>query len=133
MATQREYDKAHPTHASNMMEDLGLVRRAPVQTISADDTVRKATPLATGCLDYFPDALAAVAQLSLLANEKHNPGEQMQWSKHKSPGHADSLLRHLVDRGKWDTEGYAEPVRHSAEVAWRALALLQIEIEADRK
>jgi hypothetical protein len=102
------------------------------QTLSAEDAVRKATPLATGCLDYFPDALAAVAELSMLANEKHNPGEPMHWSKDKSTGHADSLLRHLVDRGKWDHAGYSKPVRHSTEVAWRALANLQIEIEAER-
>jgi hypothetical protein len=102
------------------------------QTLSPEDAVRKAIPLATGCLDYFPDALAAVAELSMLANEKHNPGEPMHWSKDKSTGHADSLLRHLVDRGKWDHAGYAKPVRHSTEVAWRALANLQIEIEAER-
>lgn len=143
MATQREFDlennafaEMYPRtggHGGRVSPGGGAgMGRVPPQTISADDAQRKATPLATGCLDYFPDALAAVAELSALANEKHNPGEPMHWSKDKSTGHADSLLRHLVDRGKWDSAGYSKPVRHSAEVAWRALANLQIEIERDR-
>lgn len=104
------------------------------QTVSTDDAARKAIPIATGFFDYFPDAIVAVAELSLLANEKHNGvGSVLHWSKEKSSQHADSLLRHFVDRGKWDTAGYAKPVRHSAEVAWRAMANLQIEIENDRK
>ena len=35
---------------------------------------RKEQPVATGVLDYFPDALLAVANLSLVANDQHNPG-----------------------------------------------------------
>lgn len=132
MATQREWDKMAQTGWNPPGSDTTLPYPSG-QTLTADDVQRKATPLATGCLDYFPDALAAVAELSALANERHNPGEPMHWSKEKSTGHADSLLRHLVDRGKWDLEGYVKPVRHSTEVAWRALANLQIEIERDRK
>ena len=89
---------------------------------------RKAQPITRGCLDYFPDALLAVAELSLLANQKHNPGEPLHWSKDKSSDHADCLVRHLIARGTWDYD-LARPVRHSTEVAWRALALLQIEID----
>ena len=37
-------------------------------------------------------------------------------------------MRHFVDRGTLDSDG----VRHSAKVAWRALALLQKEIEKER-
>jgi hypothetical protein len=89
---------------------------------------RKAIPLCTGCLDYFPDALAAVADVSRVGNEQHNPGQPLHWAKGKSSDHEDALLRHLVDRGKIDTDG----VRHSAKVAWRALALLQTEIDKER-
>ena len=38
---------------------------------------RKQFPIATGCLDYFPDALAAIAALSKLGNDKHNPGQPL--------------------------------------------------------
>jgi hypothetical protein len=94
-----------------------------------DPKARKNIPLATGCLDYFPDALAAVAELSKLGNDKHNPGQPLHWSRGKSNDHPDCLARHFVERGKIDmVEGVA--VRHSTEVAWRALAILQLELEA---
>lgn len=89
---------------------------------------RKALPICTGVLDYFPDALAAVAATSKAGNDQHNPGQPLHWNKSKSMDHADSLLRHLVDRGTYDNDG----IRHSAKVAWRALALLQTEIENER-
>lgn len=95
-----------------------------------DSKERKALPVCTGVLDYFPDALLAVADLSRKGNDKHNPGLPLQWSKHLSNDHADCILRHLIDRGTIDPE---DNVRHSTKVAWRALALLQIEIEEERK
>lgn len=89
---------------------------------------RKQTPIATGVLDYFPDALAAVAQLSKWGNDKHNPGEPLHWAREKSTDHADCIARHLIGRGTRDADGQ----RHSASLAWRALALLQLEIEAEQ-
>lgn len=90
-----------------------------------DSETRKLMPMVRGLLDYFPNALAAVAHLSWKGNQQHNPGEAINWSRQKSADHADSIVRHLVDRGSTDTDG----IRHSAKVAWRALALLQEEIE----
>jgi hypothetical protein len=84
--------------------------------------------MATGCLDYFPDALAAVAECSRIGNEQQNPGQPLHWDRAKSTDEADSMIRHFMERGKIDTDG----VRHSAKVAWRALALLQKEIEGSR-
>lgn len=98
-------------------------------TLPIESKARKDIPLARGCLDYFPDALAAVAELSRIGNEKHNPGQPLHWSKDKSNDHADCVMRHLADRGTVDQE---DGVRHSTKVAWRALALLQIELEAER-
>lgn len=94
--------------------------------MESDSKLRKATPIVAGCLDYFPDALAAVARLSVAANEKHNPGEPLHWSKGKSNDHAECIVRHLMDRGKIDEEF---GLSHTVMVAWRALALLQTEIE----
>jgi hypothetical protein len=91
----------------------------------ADD--RKRFPVATGCFDYFPDALKAVSECSRIANEQHNPGEPMRWNRAKSADEANTLARHFLERGTRDTDN----VRHSTKVAWRALALLQKEIEAD--
>lgn len=86
---------------------------------------RKATPVFSGVLMYFPDALRAIAQCSKKGNDQHNPGEPLHWARGKSDDHHDALTRHLMDAGTIDTDG----IRHSAKVAWRALAALQVEIE----
>lgn len=86
-------------------------------------------PLATGLLDYFPRALMAVANCSFVGNEQHNPGTPLHWDRTKSQDEPDALLRHLVERGTVDTDG----VRHSTKVAWRALALLEKELEEAEK
>lgn len=93
--------------------------------LSTDPQARKAVPLASGCLDYFPAALAAVAECSRAGNDQHSTGQPLHWAREKSGDEADALLRHLMDRGTFDTDG----IRHSAKVAWRALALLQKELE----
>jgi hypothetical protein len=90
---------------------------------------RKRRPITSGVLDYFPDALMEVAHCSFVGNEQHNPGEPLHWAKDKSTDEADALVRHLIQRGTWDEDG----VRHSAKVAWRALALLQREIEKEKE
>lgn len=90
---------------------------------------RKQRPVATGVIDYFPDALVEIALLSWTGNEQHNPGTPLHWDRSKSGDEADALMRHFIDRGKRDADG----MRHSAKVAWRALAMLQKEIEAERE
>lgn len=97
--------------------------------LPTDAKARKNAPIARGLLDYFPKACAAVAELSRVGNEQHNPGEPMHWAREKSADHADCIVRHLIERGELDTDGQ----RHSAKVAWRSLALLEIEIEAAEK
>ena len=106
---------------------------APVSSVAAlptDSAARKQIPVVTGVLDYFPDAIAAVANVSRVGNDKHNPGQPLHWSRDKSDDHADCIGRHLLERGQFDP---ITKVRHSAQLAWRALAMLQIEIEDDRK
>lgn len=91
-----------------------------------DAKARKALPITTGVIDYFPLALAAIAEVSRKGNDQHNPGQPLHWAKEKSTDHADCIARHLIDRGKLDEDGG----RHSAKLAWRALALLETELEA---
>ena len=83
--------------------------------------------MAGGLLDYFPNALAAVANLSWRATQQHHSDKPMHWDRSKSRDHRSKILRHLVDTGKFDDKG----LRHSTMVAWRALALLQEELEKD--
>jgi hypothetical protein len=72
---------------------------------------RKQIPLYSGLIKYFPDALCEVA-----------------WDREKSKDDLDALMRHLMENGMHDIDG----VRHSAKIAWRALAHLQKEIEGDK-
>jgi hypothetical protein len=90
--------------------------------LSSDD--RKKYPMATGFLDYFPDACAVVSNVSFRGNEKHNPGQPLHWSRGKSSDHADCVVRHASTRHDMDGE-----VMHLAEQAWRCMADLQIALE----
>ena len=90
--------------------------------------VRKDTPIYTGVLAYFPDALAEVCKASQAGNKQHLDGTPLHWDRTKSMDQMDSLTRHLIDCAKgieFDDDG----VRHLAKVAWRALAQLQLIIE----
>lgn len=94
-------------------------------SLPTDAKARKEYPVGTGVIDYFPDALAEVAKVSYVGNQQHNPGQPLHWERGKSPDHPDCLIRHFIERGKMDNDN----VRHSAKMAWRALAILQLEIE----
>lgn len=111
--------------------DAKIIARAahliPSTTLPTDSAKRKDIPLVRGLLDYFPAALAAVASVSKAGNDQHNPGQEMHHARGKSMDHADCIVRHLVERGTVDTDGQ----RHMAKVAWRALALLQEELERE--
>lgn len=90
------------------------------------DEGRKTFPIYDGLLMYFPRACASVANLSLIANEQHSPGEPMHWARGKSMDQRNTLVRHLMEAGGLDSDG----VPHSTKVAWRALAALELELEA---
>lgn len=94
--------------------------------LPTDAQERKNRPIATGVLDYFPLALSEVALCSAAGNRQHHPDKPLHWDRAKSTDEADALIRHFIERGTIDTDG----IRHSAKMAWRALALLQKELEA---
>ena len=73
---------------------------------------RKATPVYSGCVAYFPLALAAVAKVSAEGSRQHHPDAPLHWDRAKSSDELDAMMRHVID-GDW------------AAVAWRALAHLQ--------
>jgi hypothetical protein len=98
-------------------------------SMPTDPKLRKMLPIGTGVLDYFPDALAAVAFVSYIGNKQHNPGKPLHWDRSKSTDEDDTVVRHFLERGTFDTDG----TRHRAKLVWRALAGLQKEIEADGK
>jgi hypothetical protein len=97
-----------------------------VSLLPTDAKERKQVPLASGVFDYFTSALIEIAKVSFKGNEQHNPGQPLHWARGKSMDHSDTMLRHFSERGTVDTDG----VRHSAKMCWRALAILQEELEA---
>lgn len=113
------------TRYGNLEKDDHIPDATKKVALPQDAAQRKQLPIATGVLDYFPLALAAIAECSKKGNDQHNPGKPLHWDRSKSGDEGDSLIRHFLERGTVDTDG----IRHSAKVAWRALALLQKEIE----
>jgi hypothetical protein len=81
-----------------------------------DAAERKAVPIYTAFIKYFPDAIIEVTKLSVKGNAQHNTPEKIWWDKSKSKDELDSLMRHLIE-GDW------------AAVAWRAMANLQRECD----
>ncbi len=93
--------------------------------LRGDSAARKGAPMAHGFLFTFPDAIAAVAQLAVKGNEKHNPGQPLHWSYEKSKDHADCIARHLPDFDELDETG----MLHAVNVFMRAGMLLQTLLE----
>lgn len=115
-----------------------VIHRKHLTTVYKFDTLelmmkkevnRKDMPVFSGVLKYFPLALLEISKVSKAGNDQHNPNSPLHWDRSKSGDGADALTRHLLDAGKIDTDG----IRHTAKVAWRALALLQKELENEEK
>lgn len=116
--------------------------------IPQGDQERKDAPMFRGLLGYFPAALFEVAAHSLDSDRKHN-GESTDgptWARGKSADHEDAIIRHVIDAGprrsKVERSGHGGPPPkgssarderryHLRCIAWRALALLQEDCEAD--
>lgn len=86
---------------------------------------RKATPVFTGVMCYFPNAIRYVSQVSKAGNDQHHKGEPLHWDMSKSKDEADALLRHLIDMGPNGDVLDDDDILHAGKVAWRALANLE--------
>ena len=91
---------------------------------------RKATPVYSGVLKYFPNALKEVSKCSLAGQKQHNQGDELYWDKSKSFDNEDALVRHLIDHSVNPMDD--DNVLHLAKCAWRALAALEIYLENER-
>ena len=93
---------------------------------------RKNTPVFTGLLKYFPNALEEVAKVSKIGNDQHNPNTPIHWDRNKSTDQLDAGTRHLIDHAKGiviDTDGGY----HLAKSIWRLCAELEIILENKSK
>jgi hypothetical protein len=117
----KEKEVNHSKHYFDVDRNKGLLK-----SHIADE--RKARPVYSGVLKYFPDAILDVARCSQIGNDQHNPNTNLHWDRSKSGDELDALSRHLIEAGTLDSDG----IRHSTKVAWRALANLQKEIESEK-
>ena len=126
-----KYSNANQTEDDDIWDAAWKAAKAetpktPVETPKQDEAaMRKGIPVWSGVLNYFPDAIREVAICSRIGNEQHNPNKPLFWDRSKSGDELDALSRHLMEAGTVDSDG----IRHSAKVAWRALANLQKELE----
>jgi hypothetical protein len=105
---------------------------SPALTLPTDSSERKNYPMLSGCLNYFPAALAGVSRISKQGNDKHNPGQPLHHARGKSTDHGDCIIRHLTDtedliarqirQGDVSSEQILTEV---SSLAWRALAYSQ--------
>lgn len=102
-----------------------------VEVVKANDkhAERKAQPVTSGVLNYFPDAIKYVSVVSKAGNDQHHPDKPLHWDKSKSSDELDALVRHLIDHNvnPLDDDG----ILHLGKVAWRALAALQRYIDSN--
>jgi hypothetical protein len=101
-------------------------------TLPTDSAERKNFPLFRGCLKYFPAALAGIAKVSKLGNDKHNPGQDLFHARNKSSDHPDCIIRHLMDTAdllasleRGDEVDKEQILTEISSMAWRALAYSQ--------
>lgn len=101
-------------------------------TLPTDSKERKAFPLFSGCIKYFPAALAGVAKLSKIGNDKHAPGQELHHARSKSTDHADCVVRHMIDTAdllakieRGEEVNKEELLLEVSSLAWRALAYSQ--------
>lgn len=104
-----------------------------IMTLPTDSAERKEYPLMSGCVKYFPAALAGVANTSKKGNDKHNPGEPLHHARGKSMDHSDCIIRHLIDledllrqhRLRNPHVSKKDILTEVNQMAWRALAYSQ--------
>lgn len=129
----------NPGYQVGVVDPATLARQSTEEygrggSMPSDSVARKAIPLATGFLDYWPDACPEVAKVSWYGNMKHNPGEPLHWARGKGGNNADEAMRHFLERGRIDeSDPPGQRVRHMAKCVWRCMCILQLEIEAERK
>lgn len=101
-----------------------------------DDKERKLLPMLKMVTGYFPKALREVTRVCVANNTRFNPDRDpadIRWARGKSPDQLGSAFRHIVEHevdGKTFEMVGGVDIYVLAEAAWRVLAALELEIEA---
>jgi hypothetical protein len=124
----RTKDMISGTEAAYIVKEIHGGITEHVFPTSEEDTAvqRKAQPVFSGVLKYFPNAIKYVSKVSKAGNDQHHPDKPLHWDMSKSKDELDALSRHLIDHSvdPVDTDG----MLHLGKVAWRALAALEREL-----
>jgi len=123
-------------HSPDTMErgsvlGTSLTPSATVSVLPTDAKERKAAPVWTGVIQYFPAVWAEVAKVSKLGNDQHNPGQPLHWERGKSTDQMDAAFRHMIDHGAGATKD-TDGAYHLAKAIWRLCAELQLTIEKEK-
>lgn len=110
-----------PMTATEVLARRAGTWKAPLRQRTSEE--RKGEPVYTGCMMYFPDALAAISRLSKAGNDKHNPGEPLHWARGKSADQMDCAARHMLAPTEVDPDNREADL---VAAAWRLLAELQL-------
>ena len=121
------------TRRFNRHENMKEVTRTVILHLIRKSVIRENEELINmlyGLFDGYDytDAIMEIARVSLAGNKQHHPDKPLHWDRSKSTDDYDALARHLIDAGTVDDDG----IRHTAKVAWRALACLQKELENEK-
>jgi hypothetical protein len=86
-------------------------------------------PIARGFLSYFPRAIEAVATVSQAGYEKYKKWAGWREVEDAETRYRDALARHLLSDDVYDNGEGGTGCMHLAQVAWNALALLDLYLE----
>ena len=109
----------------NQTTEQSTINTATYRPHEMPRRVEPKPPVHSGVLATFPDALEAVAAVAQFGADKYCSGK-IGWNREVSKNHLESATRHLMRAGEFDDESC---LLHSAHLAWRVLAALQIELE----
>lgn len=125
---------------SNLEKDVNFSGKSEAEPVEKDPTGKTAhepgakldsgkAPIFQGVLDYFPRAISAVAEVSAFGAEKY------AWKGWESvPNgfirYSDAMSRHIVKEafGEIDDGENGTGCLHAAQVAWNALARLELKL-----
>ena len=92
---------------------------------------RKATPVYSGCIKYFPLALKEISKASCAGQIQHNPDKPLHWDRSKSGDELDAMMRHLLDHASGEIFDECG-TRHIVKCGWRILAFIQKTMESEK-
>lgn len=104
-----------------------------MSVLPTDAKERKALPLWTFLMEYFPLTFVELVRIAVAGDKQHlnNDGSgKIRWAREKSTDQLNTAMRHQFDYGcgvKRDTDGRS----HLGKAIWRLCAQSEIDLEAE--